>query len=104
LTGTALTIPATQKSEISPRDTTHRTRNSKSALCSWTFRKKWVVTVLASAYTFLSPFASSMSAPATPDIAEEFHITSPVQAVMTISIFVLAYGKSKLFAPGFTTL
>ncbi|KAF9654303.1 MFS polyamine transporter [Thelephora ganbajun] len=53
---------------------------------NWMFRKKWVVTVLASAYTFLSP--------------REFHITNPVEAVLTVSIFVLAYAFGPLlFAP-----
>lgn len=60
--------------------------------CSWTFRKKWAVTALASAYTFLSPVASAMTAPAAPDIAAEFHIRSSVEIVLTVSIFVLAYG------------
>jgi MFS family permease len=50
------------------------------------------VTVLASAYTFLSPVASAMIAPATPNIAAEFDIRSSVEIVLTVSIFVLAYG------------
>jgi MFS family permease len=56
------------------------------------------MTALASAYTFLSPAASSMIAPATPDIAAEFHMTSTVEAVLTVSIFVLAYGTSEPFS------
>ena len=64
---------------------------------SWTFRKKWVVTALASAYTFLSPASSAMIAPAAPEIAAEFHITSSVETVLTVSIFVLAYGASQRF-------
>ncbi|KAF9787003.1 MFS polyamine transporter [Thelephora terrestris] len=67
---------------------------------NWSFYKKWAVTGLASAYTFLSPFASAMSAPAASDIAEEFHIRSPVESVLTVSIFVLAYAFGPLlFAP-----
>jgi hypothetical protein len=37
-----------------------------------------------------------MSAPAASDIAEEFHIRSPVESVLTVSIFVLAYGTVQL--------
>lgn len=70
----------------------------KYSPCSWSFRKKWVVTALASAYTFLSPVASAMIAPAAPDIAAEFHITSSVETVLTVSIFVLAYGTSQSFS------
>ena len=70
----------------------------KIPLYSWTFRKKWAVTALTSAYTFLSPVSSAMIAPAAPDIAAEFHITSSVETVLTVSVFVLAYGTSQLFA------
>lgn len=54
------------------------------------------MTVLASAYTFLSPVASAMIAPATPNIAAEFDIRSPVEIVLTVSIFVLAYGTEHI--------
>lgn len=70
-------------------------REAKTRFCSWSFRKKWVVTVIASAYTFLSPAASAMIAPAAPDIAAEFHIRSSVEIELTVSIFVLAYGTAK---------
>lgn len=69
-------------------------REAKARFCSWSFRKKWVATVIASAYTFLSPVASAMIAPAAPDIAAEFHIRSSVQTELTVSIFVLAYGTA----------
>lgn len=36
-----------------------------------------------------------MSAPAAPDIAAEFHIRSSVETVLTVSIFVLAYGTAQ---------
>ena len=62
---------------------------------SWSFRKKWAATALASAYTFLSPVSSAMIAPAMSNIAAEFHIRSSVEVVLTVSIFVLAYGTSK---------
>ena len=65
---------------------------------SWSFRKKWAVTALASAYTFLSPVSSAMTAPAAPDIAAEFHIRSSVETALTVSIFVLAYGTPQPFA------
>ena len=70
-------------------------REAKIRFCSWSFRKKWVVTVLASAYTFLSPIASAMIAPAAPDIAAEFHIRSSVEIELTVTIFVLAYGTMR---------
>ena len=47
---------------------------------------------IVSSFTFISPVSSSMVAPATDIIAQEFHITSTVLIAMTTSIFVLAYG------------
>jgi len=38
-----------------------------------------------------------MIAPAAPDIAAEFHITSSIEIVLTVSVFVLAYGTSQSF-------
>ena len=38
-----------------------------------------------------------MVAPAAPDIAAEFHITSSVETVLMVSVFVLAYGTSGSF-------
>ena len=55
--------------------------------------------MLASAYTFLSPAASAMIAPAAPDIAAEFHIKGSVETALTVSIFVLAYGALRSLLP-----
>lgn len=58
---------------------------------NWTRRKKWVSTVLVSSFTFISPVASTMVAPALPDIADQFSITSDVEQALVMSIFLLAY-------------
>jgi multidrug resistance protein len=58
---------------------------------NWSKKNKWVATVLVSSFTFISPVASTMVAPALPDIAEEFEITSKVEDVLIMSIFLLAY-------------
>jgi hypothetical protein len=47
---------------------------------------------IVSSFTFISPVSSSMVAPASETIAQQFEITSTVLIAMTISIFVLAYG------------
>lgn len=64
---------------------------------SWDFRKKWMATVIVSFFTFISPVSSSMVAPATSQIAEEFGMTTNtvIQAMVT-SVFVLGYGMSEL--------
>ncbi|KDR79411.1 hypothetical protein GALMADRAFT_137249 [Galerina marginata CBS 339.88] len=42
-----------------------------------------------SSFTFISPVSSSMVAPATEQIAEQFGITSPILIAVTTSVFVL---------------
>lgn len=59
---------------------------------SWPKRKKWAALLVVSSYTFLSPIASSMVAPAAEALARDFHISNNVILSMVVSIFVLAYG------------
>ncbi|KAL0581256.1 hypothetical protein V5O48_000739 [Marasmius crinis-equi] len=64
---------------------------------NWSYKKKWAATAIVSLFTFISPVSSSMIAPASMNLAEEFHITSTVMIAMTTSIFVLAYAIGPLF-------
>jgi len=59
---------------------------------SWSPRRKWRITFIVSLFTFISPVASSMIAPASQQLAERFDIHNTVLLSMTVSIFVLAYG------------
>ena len=65
-------------------------------IISWTFRKKWMATVIVSFFTFISPVSSSMVAPATSQIVDEFGITNSVIQAMVTSVFILGYGESGL--------
>ena len=65
-------------------------------IISWTYRKKWMATVIVSFFTFISPVSSSMVAPATSQIVDEFGITNSVIQAMVTSVFILGYGKSGL--------
>ena len=58
---------------------------------NWPSKKKWAATACIASFTFLSPLASSMIAPAIPDIMQDFNITRPLEGQITLSIFVLAY-------------
>ncbi|THU87853.1 MFS polyamine transporter [Dendrothele bispora CBS 962.96] len=62
----------------------------------WTFREKWAATAIVSMFNFISPISSSMVAPTTDTIAQQFGVTSTVQTAMITSIFVLAYGTFRL--------
>ncbi|KAG8689113.1 hypothetical protein FRC09_012575 [Ceratobasidium sp. 395] len=68
---------------------------------NWTFRHRWAATAVVSLFTFMSPLASSMVAPALPQIAEEFGLTpGSILGSMTLSVFVLGYAVGPLiFGP-----
>ncbi|RPD55141.1 MFS polyamine transporter [Lentinus tigrinus ALCF2SS1-7] len=63
---------------------------------NWPFSKKWAVTAVVSAYTFMSPVSSSMMAPASDRIAEQYGITNTTIAALLTSIYVLAYAFGPL--------
>lgn len=51
-------------------------------------------------YTLIPPLASSMMAPALPEIAEHLHITDPTIVALTLSIFLLTFAIGPLlFGP-----
>ncbi|SPO04996.1 related to multidrug resistant protein [Cephalotrichum gorgonifer] len=58
---------------------------------NWPKSKKWTATVLVSFFAFISPFASTMLAPALPTLEKEFNITSATESYLLMSIFLLAY-------------
>ncbi len=58
---------------------------------NWSSRRKWAATLIVSSFTFISPVASTMVAPALPTIADEFQISSSIDQVLVMSIFLLAY-------------
>ncbi|KAI0050074.1 MFS polyamine transporter [Auriscalpium vulgare] len=64
---------------------------------NWSFKKKWGAALIVSSFTFISPVSSSMVAPASQQIADQFGIKSTVIIAMTTSIFVLAYAFGPLF-------
>lgn len=64
---------------------------------NWTYNRKWAATAITSAFTFVSPVSSSMLAPVSDQIAQEFGITSTVLIAMVTSLFVLGYAFGPLF-------
>ncbi|PPQ78471.1 hypothetical protein CVT25_011866 [Psilocybe cyanescens] len=64
---------------------------------NWPYRKKWVATLVVSSFTFISPVSSSMVAPASDQVAQNFGITSNVLIAMTTSVFLLGYAAGPLF-------
>lgn len=64
---------------------------------NWTNKKKWAATITVSMFTFISPVASSMVAPALQSVAADLKIHDEVVIQMALSIFVLAYAVGPLF-------
>jgi len=58
---------------------------------NWSKRKKWMSTIIVSAFTFMAPMSSSMVAPALTVIGRELNITNEVKLSLILSIFVLAW-------------
>ncbi len=59
---------------------------------NWTHRRKWLITIVVSTYTFISTVSTSIVAPALITLAPDLHIHSFFTASLTLSIFILAYG------------
>lgn len=64
---------------------------------NWTLKRKWTATFVVSSFTFISPVASAMVAPALPQMAKDLGVTNEVESQMILSIFLLAYAVGPLF-------
>ena len=65
---------------------------------SWSKRKKWTITVVASLMTFSATFASSVFSTAEKQTAAEFHVSHEVKILglslfMLVSIYLYKRGK-----------
>ncbi|KAI8981395.1 MFS polyamine transporter [Trametes punicea] len=63
---------------------------------NWPLKRKWAAALTVSSFTFISPIASSMVAPAASQVAQTFNIHNSFETNLTISIFVLAYAFGPL--------
>ncbi|KAJ6622636.1 MFS polyamine transporter [Mycena sp. CBHHK59/15] len=63
---------------------------------NWSRNKKWAATLVVSAFTLISPVSSSMIAPASTRVADQFGIADDVTIALLTSIFVLAYAFGPL--------
>lgn len=63
---------------------------------NWPYHKKWASTAIVSLFTFVTPVSSSMVAPATAQIAQQFGVTSAVLQAMMTSVFVLGFAFGPL--------
>ncbi|KAF8516470.1 major facilitator superfamily domain-containing protein [Hysterangium stoloniferum] len=71
---------------------------------NWTNGRKWKSTAIVSAYTLLPPLASSIMAPALPEIGQHYNITSPTLLNLTLTIFLLAFGLAPLVIAPFSEI
>ncbi|KAI1386135.1 MFS general substrate transporter [Hypoxylon trugodes] len=59
--------------------------------------RKWVIVWSLAAITFMSPFSSSVLAPAISYINQDFHNTNPTVGPFPVSIYLLGYATGPLF-------
>ncbi|KAK0760461.1 hypothetical protein N5P37_006655 [Trichoderma harzianum] len=59
--------------------------------------QKWLIVCLLSMITFMSPFASSILAPAIIFIEKDLEVSSTTKGAMPVSIFLLGYAVGPLF-------
>lgn len=60
---------------------------------NWSWKRKWITTILVSLFTFISPFSSTMVTPALPDISDDFDIPEGFMQQLVMSIFLLGYAQ-----------
>ncbi|KAL8689695.1 MAG: hypothetical protein Q9218_004691 [Villophora microphyllina] len=63
---------------------------------NWPSWRKWTAVMIVSGITFVTPLASSMFAPAIPQVASEFHNTSDALSSFAVSVYILGFGIGPL--------
>ena len=71
--------------------------NDPSNPLNWPLAQRWKVTLIVSAFTFISSLASTMVAPALDAIAADLSMGSFVEQMLILSIFFIAYAIGPLF-------
>ncbi|CCF41939.1 membrane transporter [Colletotrichum higginsianum] len=67
---------------------------------NWPARRRWGNVCLISMITIITPLASSMFAPAVPDMMKEFRDDSSAMASLVVSVYVVGFALGPLvFAP-----
>ena len=69
---------------------------------NWPAKKKWRNIFVISALTLLTPFASTMFAPAVPDAMRTFDSDSVTLASFVVSVYVLGYAFGPLYFLSFS--
>ncbi|KAL8904906.1 MAG: hypothetical protein Q9207_002972 [Kuettlingeria erythrocarpa] len=63
---------------------------------NWSNWRKWTAVMIVSAITFVTPLASSMFAPAIPQVSSEFKNTSSALSSFAVSVYILGFGIGPL--------
>lgn len=63
---------------------------------NWSQTRKWASTLTVAMFTFISPIASSMVAPALDDVARDLDVPAGFQTSLLLSIFILSYAFGPL--------
>ncbi|KAL8725729.1 MAG: hypothetical protein Q9166_007179 [cf. Caloplaca sp. 2 TL-2023] len=63
---------------------------------NWPNWRKWTAVMIVSGITFVTPLASSMFAPAIPQVSSEFHNTGQALSSFAVSVYILGFGIGPL--------
>ncbi|KAL9580008.1 MAG: hypothetical protein Q9212_004751 [Teloschistes hypoglaucus] len=63
---------------------------------NWPSWRKWTAILIVSAISFVTPLASSMIAPAIPQVSAEFHNTSEALSSFAVTVYILGFGIGPL--------
>ncbi|KAF5643018.1 beta-glucosidase K [Fusarium tjaetaba] len=95
------TMTQRNEPESSPQNLSHYLDsdgpNDPDMPLNWPKSKKWTNIMIVSILTVLTPFASSMVAPAIQPIMDEMHETNPNIGSFMVSIYLLGYAFGPLF-------
>ena len=72
-------------------------QNDPAMPLNFTKFRKWLMVSLLACITFMTPWSSSILAPALADMEEDFDITNKIKGAMPVSIFLLGYAVGPLF-------
>ncbi|KAL9074973.1 MAG: hypothetical protein Q9161_001903 [Pseudevernia consocians] len=83
--------PETTKTEADPNIVDWDGPDDPKNPVNWSEKLKWANVAVISSITFLTPLASSMLAPAVPEVMTEFKSTNQELASFVVSVYILGY-------------
>lgn len=88
--------PETTKTEVDPNIVDWDGPDDPQNPINWSEKLKWANVAVIASVTFLTPLASSMLAPAVPEVTKHFNSTNQELASFVVSVYILGYAFGPL--------